>query len=236
MKYQFFQMETEYDFVSALLAIGDGGVEFFASCLLHLDPDELKACRLVNSAWDEFVRKEVWGRRRRRLLLKEKLVERWKNSDLAAEEFGHVTMALNPYLEPFEMGTVDSIFCNDSHVFCGLQSGKVGVYCLTTGEWVRDLMPGKVDEVHFSNGTKVAGGDLVVAAAMWNTIVTVWSGKKEMDQLFCLDVVNYPCIGVSSEHDENWDHHEVEGIQVVGNKVVFLREDKGSVQIIKMEI
>ena len=64
-------METEYDFVSALLAIGDGGVEFFASCLLHLDPDQLKACRLVNSAWDEFVRKEVWGSKVKRLLLKE---------------------------------------------------------------------------------------------------------------------------------------------------------------------
>ena len=62
-----------------------------------------------------------------------------------------------------------------------------------------------------------------MAAAMWRTIVTVWSSKKEMEQLFCLDVVNYPCIGVSCEHDENWHHHEVEEIQVVGNKV---REDK----------
>ena len=60
---------------------------------------------------------------------------------------------------------------------------------------------------------------------MWRTIVTVWSSKKEMEQLFCLDVVNYPCIGVSCEHDENWHHHEVEEIQVVGNKVIFLRED-----------
>ena len=218
-------METKCDFVTALLAIGEGGVDFFASCLLHLDPHELKTCRLVNRAWDEFIRKEVWGRKKRRLLLKEKLVERWKNSDLAAEEFGHVTMALNPYLEPFEVGVVDSIFCNDSHVFCGLKSGKVGVYCLTTGEWVRDLMPGKVHADHFSNGTKVGGSDLVVAAVMWSTIVTVWSGKKEMERLFCLDVLNYPCMGVNCGHDEDWDNHEVEEIQVVGNKVIFLRED-----------
>ena len=57
-------METEYDFVSALLRIGEGGIDFFASCLLHLDPDELKACRLLfNRAWDEFIRREVWGRK-----------------------------------------------------------------------------------------------------------------------------------------------------------------------------
>ena len=217
-------METKCDFVTALLAIGEGGVDFFASCLLHLDPHELKTCRLVNRAWDEFIRKEVWGSKKRRLLLKEKLVERWRTSDLAAEEFSHVTMVLNPYLDPIEVGTVDSIFCNDSHIVCGLESGKVGVYCLTTGEWVRDLMPGKVDKDHY-NVTRVAGSDLVVAAAMWSTIVTVWSGKKEMDQLFCLDVLNYPCMGVNCGHDEDWDNHEVEEIQVVGNKVVFLRED-----------
>ena len=103
-------METKCDFVTALLAIGEGGVDFFASCLLHLDPHELKTCRLVNRAWDEFIRKEVWGSKKRRLLLKEKLVERWKNSDLAAEEFGHVTMALDPYLDPIDVGIVDSIF------------------------------------------------------------------------------------------------------------------------------
>ena len=104
-------METKCDFVTALLAIGEGGVDFFASCLLHLDPHELKTCRLVNRAWDEFIRKEVWGRKKRRLLLKEKLVERWKNSDLAAEEFGHVTMALNPYLEPCGLHFLQRLPC-----------------------------------------------------------------------------------------------------------------------------
>ena len=127
-------METGWDLVSAVLRIGEGGINFFASCLLYLDPNELKMCRLVNRAWDEFIRKEVWGSKKRRLLLKEKLVERWRNSDPAAEEFGHVTMEWDPYLHPIEMGIVDSIFCNDSHVFCGLQSGKVGVYCLTTAQ------------------------------------------------------------------------------------------------------
>ena len=171
------QMEPEPDFVSALLAIGEGGHHFFASCLLLLDPEELKACRLVNHTWDEFIRKEVWGSKRARLQLKEKLAERWKNADPTTEEFGHVRMAVDPDLHPREIGVVDSIFCNHSHIFCGLESGKVGVYSLHDGQWVRDLMPGEVD-AHHCNATKVAGSDLVIAAVMWGSIVTVWSAKK----------------------------------------------------------
>ena len=123
-------METEYDFVSALLRIGEGGVDIFASCLLDLDPDELKSCRLVNRTWNEFIRKEVWGSKQRRLLLKEKLLHRWKNIVPAAKEFSPVRMMLDPDLFHNE---VDSIFCNNSYVFCGLPCGKVGVYSLTTG-------------------------------------------------------------------------------------------------------
>ena len=91
-------METEYDFVSALLRIGEGGIDFFASCLLYLDPDELKMCRLVNRARDKFIRKEVWGNKGKRLLLKEKLLQRWKNVDPAAEEFGPLRMMVDPDL------------------------------------------------------------------------------------------------------------------------------------------
>ena len=122
-------METEYDLVSAVLRIGEGGINFFASCLLYLDPNELKTCRLVNRDWEKFIRKEVWGNKRRRLLMKEKLLQRWKNVDPAAEEFGPVRMMLDPDL--VNKG-VDSIFCNNSYVFCGLPCGKVGVYCLIT--------------------------------------------------------------------------------------------------------
>lgn len=56
---------------------------------------------------------------------------------------------------------VDSIFCNNSHVFCRLPCGKVAVYCLTTGDWVRDLVPSGVEEDE-DNETRVAGSDLIV--------------------------------------------------------------------------
>ena len=109
-------METETDLVTAVLRIGDGGNNFFVSCLLYLDPHELKSCRLVNRAWDEFIRKEVWGSKVKRLLLKEKLLQRWKDVDPAAKELGPVRMMLDPDL--VNQG-VDSIFCNNSYVFCG---------------------------------------------------------------------------------------------------------------------
>ena len=216
-------METEWDLVSALVRIGEGGINFLASCFLYLDPDELKACRLVNRAWDEFIRKEVWGSKRRRLLLKEKLLQRWKNIEPAAKEFGPVRMMLDP--DQFHK-EVDSIFCNNSYVFCGLPIGKVAVYCLTTGDWVRDLVPlplGADEEGDHS--CRVAGSELVVAAVMWATKVTIWSSKKEMERLFCLHLVNFPCSDVSCEH--SGDAQAAFEIEVVGNKVVFLREDQG---------
>ena len=174
-------METEWDLVSAVLRIGEGGTNFFASCLLYLDPHEIKSSRLVNRAWDEFIRKEVWGSKVKRLLLKEKLLQRWKDVDPAAEEFGPVRMMLDPHL--VDRG-VNSIICNNSHVFCGLPNGMVGVYCLTTGDWVRDLMPGKLKLIRGYHPTKVAGSEIVVAAVMWNAIVSsVRSSNSHPDLL-----------------------------------------------------
>ena len=57
-----------------LLAIGEG--DFFVSCLLHLSPEDLKACRLVCSAWNEFIEEEVWSSRSARSSLTKKLVYR----------------------------------------------------------------------------------------------------------------------------------------------------------------
>ena len=54
-----------------LLAIGEG--DFFVSCLLHLSPEDLKACRLVNKTWNDLIKKRVWGNKRVRKGLEEKL-------------------------------------------------------------------------------------------------------------------------------------------------------------------
>ena len=59
------------DYVSQLLAIGEG--DFFVSCLLHLSPEDLKACRLVNKTWNDLIKERVWGNKRARKRLEEKL-------------------------------------------------------------------------------------------------------------------------------------------------------------------
>ena len=125
--------EEEPDFVSKLMANDPGGRNFFVSCLLCLNPDQLKACRLVNSVWNQFIKDEVWGKNRtRRRRLEGKLVEKWKSADPRTVEVSQT--------REFVYG----IFCSDAYAFCGLKNGRVGVYSLTSGEWVRDLMPGQV--------------------------------------------------------------------------------------------
>ena len=60
------------DYMSQLLAIGEGGQLFFVSCLLYLSPEDLKACRLVNKTWDKVIKERVWGSKRARKSLEEK--------------------------------------------------------------------------------------------------------------------------------------------------------------------
>ena len=127
-------MEPEEDFVSKLMGNDPGGRSFFASCLLCLNPEELKACRLVSTVWAKFIMDEVWKRSRGRKRLEGKLLKRWKTADPR-------TVELCQTREP-----VESLSCNDAYVFCGLPSGKVAVYSFTTGQWVRDLTPGEVSK------------------------------------------------------------------------------------------
>ena len=116
------------DFVSRLLAIGQGwGQDFFVSCLLHLSPEDLKACRLVNKTWNKVIKERVWGNKRARKMLEEKLLNRWKTTNPETVQLGTV---------PQE---VEAMFCNNTHAFCFVKGGKVKVYSLTDGQWVRDL-------------------------------------------------------------------------------------------------
>ena len=119
------------DFVSRLLAIGQGwGRDFFVSCLLHLSSEDLKACRLVNKTWNKVIKERVWGNKRARKRLEEKLLNRWKTTDPETVQLGTVPKG------------VEGMFCNNTHVFCGIEGGKVRVYSLADGQWVRDLDSG----------------------------------------------------------------------------------------------
>ena len=72
------------------------------------------------------------------------------------------------------------MFCNNSHVFCGIEgNGKVRVYNLTDGQWVRDLESG---EEGLGVG-RICGGESIVAARLGARVVTVWSSKNMFGQI-----------------------------------------------------
>ena len=195
------------DFDSKLLGDG-GGQKFFANCLLFLSPEQLKACRLVNTVWDQFIMDEVWGKRRGMRRLEEKLVHRWKTAEPITVELGQARER------------VCSMFCNDAHVFCGQGNGIVAVYSQISGEWVRDLTPGEVGTGF--NHTRVFGSKEVIAAAVQDSGVTVWSSHREMEQLYHFNANDRNCLDLACEHGED---KSIVDFKVVGSKIALLVVD-----------
>ena len=190
------------DYMSQLLAIGEGGEAFFVSCLLHLSPEDLKACRLVNKTWNDLIKERVWGNKRARKTLEEKLLNRWKTT--------------NP--ETVQLGTVPrgvlAMFCNNSHVFLGWGNSEVKVYSMTDGQWARDLESGE-ENLWVE---RICGGESIVAAQLGTDVVRVWSSKEEMGRLHSFDVRNH-------EGNAMARRDLVRDIKVTGNKVVILLQD-----------
>ena len=209
-------MDAEMDLVSKLMGNDPGGQNFFAPCLLFLNPEDLKACRLVNKVWDQFIMEEVWGenRVRSRRKLEVKLVERWKTAEPTTVELGQAG------------GRVNSMFCNDAFVFCGDQRNvRVKVYS-TSGEWVRDLIPGEVG-TGVEGFTKVAGSNAIaiaVTAADFPT-VTVWSSHNQMEQLYHFNANNYNCLDLACQHGGG---KTIEDFRVEGSKIALLVKDFGN--------
>ena len=48
------------NFVGQMMQMDEGAVRFVTDFFLLLDPEDLKACRLVSKQWDEFIKREVW--------------------------------------------------------------------------------------------------------------------------------------------------------------------------------
>ena len=201
----YFAPSPKIDNMSLLLSIGEG--DFFVSCLLYLSPEDLKACRLVSKTWNKVIKERMWGNKRARKRLEEKLVHRWKTQNPQTVQLG----AVYPYC-------VEPIVCNNAHVFCGVE-GKVRVYSLADGQWVRDLEREEEDPHEGGNVvfTRISRGESIVAALMGHRMVTIWSSKEEMGRLHSFDVLNH----------EGWEDSwvDVEDIKATGNKVVLLVED-----------
>ena len=143
----------------------------------------------MSKFWNQLVKHEVWGSEPGKKGLIAKLRHRWVNFQPRLDHLGR----------PEEM--VTSLYCNDKHIFCGQGSGLVRVYTVTSGEYVRDLVPreaprntpesssesecdsGSESEFHEDriSYTLVTGGKGVVAAVTWRAYVTVWGTGDNMD-------------------------------------------------------
>ena len=210
------------DLVTKLLSIGEGGEAFFVSCLLHLSPEDLKAGRLVNKAWNDVIKKRLWGNKRARKTLEEKLLKRW--------------MTTNPETVELSMmsGWVEALFCNNKYVFCGMNYGNIEisikVYCLTDGQWVKDLEA--VEEEWPGMGwegmgfVKMCGNESIVAAQVRSNteqVLKIWSSKEEMGRLHSFEPENLCNINSSIKVAD----------QV--NKVAILQRGRGCEQLVVLQ-
>ena len=159
--------DEKVDILGELMSRDEGPCRFVANCFLLLSPEELKACRLVSTTWAGFILEDLWKSSWGRRELTEKLVTRWMTVDPMTVELNKRGMQM----------LVSSIFSTDAHVFCGFyQHGKIAVYDLSTGLLFKELTPDK-GRPNYIPCTQLAGGDGIVAAAMWETVVTVWSTR-----------------------------------------------------------
>ena len=194
------------DILGELMSKGDGaGDSFVAKCYLYLSPEELKACRLVSRTWNEFIQEYLWKDTWGKAQLRKKLVARWEKAEPVTVELSRVKQK------------VASMFSTDSHVFCGFHwKPHVAVYNFD-GLLVKELTPSIVSHSGYLP-TKLGGGDGIVAAVMWDSVLTIWSSQPDkMEQLHCFDARNFQC--PTCQETGHW----AQKITVVNrNKVAFL--------------
>ena len=201
-------MDFERDILSQLMLMDVGAQKFVAKCLLLLTPEEIKSCRLVCHLWDQFIVDNIWKSTCGKKQLSQKLLQRWKTAD-----------PMRIWLTETKEG-VESIYCNDAHVFCGLKD-NVRVYNLESGELTKELTP--IELKPDSSTTQVVGGKGIVATLFrcpsLQSILTIWSSQGQMDQLFYFNFQNYRCPYDCPNTPMIW----IRTLQVVGtNKVAIL--------------
>ena len=136
-------------------------------------------CCQVSSFWDQLVKEEVWGSPLGRRGLTEKLKQRWLSLVPGIDRLG-------------EVKDVESIFCDDKHIFCGLRIGLVQVFNITSGELIRHLRPKEPVQTSGwgASDTLVSGGKKMVVAVTWERFVTIWSTEGDME---CLNSYESMC-------------------------------------------
>ena len=218
------KMGSKKDILGELISIGDPH-RFVAKCYLYLSPEELKACRLVSTTWNEFILKDLWkegtwGKGE----LRKKLVARWKTVEPVTEELNRVE-------------DVWTMFSNETHVFCGFRRhGHVAVFNLSDGLLVKELTPSEVSPCNQNVYTKLSGADGIVAANMWNEVLAVWSTQPDkMEQLHCYNALNFQC-PTCQDFEYSRPHSQVHQSTVAHrHKVAFLVSHGSKYSVVVLE-
>jgi len=126
------------NFVGQMMQMDEGAVRFVMNFFLLLDPEDLKACRLVSKQWNEFIKREVWRNQYGKKRLTHKLLQRWMAGNPKEEVF--FSQEVN-----FE-NQIEDIVCDEEYVYCADKTGKVMMFRLSDGVMERELNPGPEDE------------------------------------------------------------------------------------------
>jgi hypothetical protein len=113
---------------------------FLQNIFLSLDTSTLRRCRQVSQVWQGFIDSRVFGCKR----LKPNLIERlWKDFQPIEQE---VVVA----------GSVTSIVCDDEVIVCGYSDGACGVFSCDTKAYVTTISD-KQEDIHYSSSKAILG-------------------------------------------------------------------------------
>ena len=136
------------NFVGQMMQMDEGAVRFVMNFFLLLDPEDLKACRLVSKQWNEFIKREVWRNQYGKKRLTHKLLQRWMAGNPKEEVF--FSQEVN-----FE-NQIEDIVCDEEYVYCADKTGKVRMFRLSDGVMERELNPGPEEESLYDFHCKMA--------------------------------------------------------------------------------
>ena len=127
------------NFVGQMMQMDAGAVRFVTDFFLFLDPEDLKACRLVSKQWAEFIKREVWNNEYGKKRLTQMLLQRWMTENPKEEVLFNQEVNL-------ENREITNMLCDEEYVYCADKTGKVMMFRLSDGVMERELNPGPEDE------------------------------------------------------------------------------------------
>ena len=228
------------NFVGQMMQMDEGAVRFVMNFFLLLDPEDLKACRLVSKQWNEFIKREVWRNQYGKKRLTHKLLQRWMAGNPKEEVF--FSQEVN-----FE-NQIEDIVCDEEYVYCADSTGKVMMFRLSDGVMERELNPGPEDERldifdpgYLGHPKMAAKKDLLALTGsvrdpvlitiptltVWNTTTSstgevVFRGGSRGSRIMAMEVMEGK-IAIVEGSGVGWRHRSLVVIEKVDN--VWMRKD-----------